>query len=332
MTRSVIYYPFIKVPQTEWFTRILIYWDRVDSIVPDEYHHEYMMGEYMSELVDEKLVQPISPRNEIRNIPNFNDVFLNHVRDDNYPVKKNTIKEARKIDIHLEKLDEVGDGLVELGLAIKRKQWYLIESYTGNLFMSYLAYSLGNLPQFNSKPMTDNIADLNMHSSVDFLNGKMRRGIEKDRATIFRKILPAPTQVLFPLELIEFKEANKKELMNFRKKVEEILIEAANIEKPFLREEKIDTFIEETKDEIDYIKNTMESFGWKNITLKDFLAYSSAVFGVGGAIKTGNVLPLVAAAFGFGHSVLDFIEKSKRKDELHGNYASYAVLAQNEFG
>lgn len=331
MTRNAIYYPYIKVPQTEWFTRILIYWDRVDSIVPQEYHYEYMMGDYMSELVDEKLVQPISPKDEIVKIPNFVDTFLNHVKDTNYKIKKQ-IKDVEKIPIHFEKLDDVGEGLVKLNLAIRDGSWYQVEKQTGNLYMAYLANCLGCLTKYNSKPMTDNIEDLNVFASDDFLEKRYRPDIEKDRATIIRKILPAPTQVLFPSELIEFKEAHKRELMNFRNSVERILIEAANIPDSNLRMIMVNNFIDETKDEIEYIKELMLSFGWKNITLKDFLGYSATAIGLGGAIKTGNVIPLVASVFGLGYNALDFVEKSKNKEGLLGNYASYAFLAQEEFG
>lgn len=34
MARKVLYFPYISVPESAWFTRVLLYWDEVGSIVP----------------------------------------------------------------------------------------------------------------------------------------------------------------------------------------------------------------------------------------------------------------------------------------------------------
>ena len=37
MKKSVLYYPFIRVPKSDWLTRMLLYWDDVRTIVPYEF-------------------------------------------------------------------------------------------------------------------------------------------------------------------------------------------------------------------------------------------------------------------------------------------------------
>jgi hypothetical protein len=37
MADSVLYFPSTRVPETGWFTRVLLYWDSVGTIVPAEY-------------------------------------------------------------------------------------------------------------------------------------------------------------------------------------------------------------------------------------------------------------------------------------------------------
>jgi hypothetical protein len=32
---TALYYPYIRVPETSWFTQILLYWDRAATIVPE---------------------------------------------------------------------------------------------------------------------------------------------------------------------------------------------------------------------------------------------------------------------------------------------------------
>ncbi len=36
-TNNVLYFPYISVPSSVWFTRMLLYWDKVGSIVPRDY-------------------------------------------------------------------------------------------------------------------------------------------------------------------------------------------------------------------------------------------------------------------------------------------------------
>lgn len=37
MSSNALYYPYIQVPESPWFTRVLLYWDRVGAIVPNDY-------------------------------------------------------------------------------------------------------------------------------------------------------------------------------------------------------------------------------------------------------------------------------------------------------
>ena len=334
MNRNVIYYPYIQVPENEWFTRILIYWDQIGSIVPEQFYNRRLMGEYMYELVNNELVKPIIPNEFVDKIPNFTETFVDYVSSDSYPVSKNVLKKkkVRTFSVHSSKLDTIGDELVNLGLAIRKEPWYHIEYYTGNLFMAYLADSLGRLPQINSKPITDNIINFNAFASKEFLQGRIRPEIEEMRVTILENVLPAPTHVIFPGELIDFKDENKQELINFRNRIESILIDAAAISDPNLRSEKVSQFIIETKDQIGFLKKRMHERGWKEISLKNLFAYGTIITGLGAAYLTGEPLALIPSAVGGGEKIIDFYNKIKSKDPLNGNYAAYAVLAQKEFG
>ena len=37
MEADALYFPYIKVPKSAWFTRILLYWDKVGAIIPSDY-------------------------------------------------------------------------------------------------------------------------------------------------------------------------------------------------------------------------------------------------------------------------------------------------------
>jgi hypothetical protein len=52
MADKVLYFPYIRVPDSEWFTQVLLYWDEVGSIVPYEYvYSPEKLGPHMRELV-----------------------------------------------------------------------------------------------------------------------------------------------------------------------------------------------------------------------------------------------------------------------------------------
>ena len=58
----VLYFPYISVPQTAWFSRVLLYWDEVGSIVPSPLANDLrQVSPYMGELVSAGLVRPIIP-------------------------------------------------------------------------------------------------------------------------------------------------------------------------------------------------------------------------------------------------------------------------------
>ena len=157
---NVIYFPYIRVPQDEWFTRVLLYWDKIGSIVPMDYVDDpSKLGKYMYNLVQEGLVKQIIPHQYVHDIPNFTEAFLQYVDNPNYPVLQGVIERKRvpTIPVHMEKLGPIGDELCQRGLARQQDwRWYNIEDYTANQFMAYLAASLGKIPEIESEPITDN--------------------------------------------------------------------------------------------------------------------------------------------------------------------------------
>ena len=87
MADRVLYFPYIRVPENKWFTRVLLYWDEVGSIVPSEYVDEPEgLGRYMAALVKEGQVTPVTPGAYIHKVPSFEESFLKMI--DNNPVIK----------------------------------------------------------------------------------------------------------------------------------------------------------------------------------------------------------------------------------------------------
>ncbi|GAH86528.1 unnamed protein product, partial [marine sediment metagenome] len=159
MANKVIYFPYIRVPQNEWFTRVLLYWDKVGSIVPHDYiYNPDHLGKYMQELIKAELVKQIIPMNYIHSIPRFKEAFIELID------RNQIINHAHKITkesnetflIHIEKLDNIAGELCDRGLAEPvNYPWYNVEKVTANLFMAYLAAVLGELSEIDMAPITD---------------------------------------------------------------------------------------------------------------------------------------------------------------------------------
>lgn len=334
MKRNVIYFPYIRVPQNEWFTRVLLYWDQVGSIVPIDFDNDpSKLGEYMYGLIQEDLVKPIIPGLHVDEIPNFTEAFLEYVDSPNYPVPRGVINRKRvsTFSVHMEKLGPIGSKLVERGLAREKHDWawYDVEAYTANQFMAYLAATLGKLPEIESKPITNSIQNLDSFAPQYHQGGKLRPEIDEMRTVILKDIFPAPSGGINPKNLADFKDDHKRELTRFRNKVESFLLTAAAIENPSLRSETIEQFINETRDDVDDLSERMKSRGWRRIT-SGVLGYSIVAVGTASAIATGGLLGVVAAALGASKMVYDSIQDGRSTDALVGEYAAYAVLAQKE--
>jgi hypothetical protein len=335
MKENVIYFPYIRVPQDEWFTRILLYWDQIGSIVPMDYVDDpSKLGKYMHNLVQEGLVNQIIPGQYVYEIPNFTEAFLEYVDNPNYPVLQGVIARKRvpTIPVHMEKLGSIGNELCQRGLARQRdSRWYDIEAYTANQFMAYLAASLGKLPEIESEPITDNTQNLASFAPQYHQGGKLRAGVDEMRTLVLKDILPAPSGGINPRKLAKFKDDYKNELIHFRNRVESFLISAAAIKDSSLRSESIKRFVIETRDDVNELSELMKSKGWKNITLGWFLAIPTSAFGLTSAITTGELFGVVAAAFGIGSAFYATIREAMSADDvLEGKYAAYAVLAQKK--
>jgi hypothetical protein len=320
MTNNVLYYPYIHVPKSKWFLRVLLYWDNVGSIVPYEYlHRPELLGSYMRELVGEELVTQIIPGEYLHKIPNFSKVFIKSALKYKHKLEKNNISISRLPTrrIHIEKLNSIGDELCEMKLARPSEYpWYDVELKMADMFMAYLAGVLGHLPEINSTPITDSVQELNLYHSL-----------ETDRNIILDNILPAPEQSISPHELAQFKSKNNKHLTSFRNMIELFVIQLSLISDSNMREEAMNRFIDEAKHDISNIVDLMKENGWERVTLGRFLSYAAAGASFADALTSGGLISNIAAVFGIGSAIHTTYREAKISTILNDSYVAYAALA-----
>ena len=236
MSDRVIYYPYINVPRSEWFSRAVLYWDEIGCILPSGYEPRghptrgrpaVQRYAFTSELAQCGLVKFVDPDLALFEIPDFVDDFVS-LLDRSYVISPDDALDPRhsiSINVHEGKLGpEVFDALASRGLvdAARRQPggWIPVERTTAELYVAYLAARLGALPQLQMTPITDERESLK--AFLDMPGVLPADGAEpavEVREVLLEALLPAPTHAE-PRELAAFKQGHEQQLRRLRRRVE----------------------------------------------------------------------------------------------------------------
>jgi hypothetical protein len=212
---SALYFPYIRVPQNEWFARALLYWDSVGAIVPMNYWRDpEQLGPYMVALIREGLVEPIAPVAFVGQAANFSSKFIEYLdRNHSHRLRRDHVKD-RWPRIHIEKLGDVADELERIGLARRATGfWYQVEPNTAQEFMAYLAGVVSTCSNGQFVPVTDHPDYLKQ-----FQDG--RQEADGARSILLEGILIGPSADISAYELRRFKDQHGAQLRAFRRRVE----------------------------------------------------------------------------------------------------------------
>jgi hypothetical protein len=334
MKACVLYYPYVKVPQSAWFTRVLLYWDEVGAIVPsDHIQNPDRLGKYMVGLLQEQLVTQVIPGMYLSTVRNFGESFINYV--DQKARKPKIGGERRWTRVHMEKLQQVGEQLCVRGLARKDgadqySPWYEVERETAHKFMAYLAAVLGQLPEPDKfYPITDHEVRLKPFLQKSRQDARIRDN--PLRKLILDRILPAPCGAIEPARLADFKASHKSELQRFRRELEDSISELSVIKDEKDRRMRLNIILGGMKETVRELKVRMEQQrNWPHVDFGVLCAVIGTGISAWKAIidqdwqfgMSGAALSLAAAVYNaFRDSNLDFQDKP----------LAYAALAERTF-
>ncbi|MBI1939858.1 MAG: hypothetical protein HYS25_17255 [Ignavibacteriales bacterium] len=319
MSNKILYFPYINVPDTAWFSRMLLYWDEVGSIIPYDFIDDPdKLSGHTRELIKEGLIQQVIPGQFLWKIPNFRESFTNYLTQLHSSIlekRKRSFIDRSMFKIHIEKMDGIEIDLVQLKLAERIDySWYYVEKDTAIEFMSYLAATLGKLSELDFAPTTDDVSYLNkfISSSVSI---PTERKLEELRLEVLNEILPAPNHSLTAFEIKHFKDTYYGDLKMFRNSIERELITIADISDPELKKRRINLFKEESADQIELIIEAMRKSGFRHIGLSKVGSIVSAI-------------PGVSSLFGLANAVIDAFRKEDFA-RINPNFL-YAAFAQKE--
>ena len=342
MADSVLYFPYISVPQTAWFARVLLYWDQVGSIVPEPHARDLSrVSPFMRDLVHARLVEPIVPGEFDIELGGAMAPFFSFVDSDpeisarakagfgSTTASRGATESGTVMHIHHDKFGfRVEEGLRQRGLARTAGgggEWLEVESRTAAAFMAFLAAALGRFEQVAMDPITDSLASLSPFAPAPVadplaLAAELRMGV-------LEAVLPGPTDEITVHDLVAFKERHGDLLGRFRRHIETQLLDLAVIPNKQLREARLALVRDELADQLDEVQSRMRP-RWPRLVFGTLCSLVGAAIPFGAAVATG-ALPVAGAALpGLVGAVYSAQEAIRSPTETRRHPLAYAALAR----
>ncbi len=323
MRNNALYFPYIEVPDEVWTTRVLLYWDKLSSIVPMDYIDEpSLLSDNMKSLVHEGLVEQIIPSHYLHRLDGFEANFIRYIEHRLSRMRKSSGK-WKKVRIHIEKLGNLPNFLVENGLAEKdRGPWYNVEYWVANAFMAYLATSLGGIDEINAAPITNDV-------NVSRLFGEFRKSKSIEREVLLGKLLPIPKGKPSLSSLIAFKEKHGHLLPPFRERIELLSSELGSIQDIQQRRARAEVIVNELEGSVREIESAMK-VSWKHTTFGTFMP----LLGAGGSFYATDPSLQIVAASAAGITFIDTVCKTindyrVREQSISNNPLAYLAYARH---
>jgi hypothetical protein len=333
MERRALYFPHIAPPEDAWFTRVLLYWDEVGTIVPTSVHGDpRYVTPAMKALLDAKLLRSVPP-DPTMPLDEFARGFL-ALLERNPPARR-PLTPATVAHVHVEKLgEELVRRLQELGYARAghregRGMWFDVEKQVATDFMAYLALAL-TAHDATTDPVTNREESLAALLGTDVGGaGAGARRVGAITEAVLREVLPAPSETIPPHELVDFKHRYGDQLRNFRREVEGRALEIARIDDPGLRARQAVRDTEDLVEQRDELAARMTERRWPKIVFGTILGLVAAAAPVAVSGVAGDVAGLAAGTPGLANEAYRAWSERTRSTWTDAPLA-YAALAGRE--
>lgn len=332
MADRVVYFPHIRVPDNDWFTRALLYWDEVGTIVPHgpPYEVRQILGEHTLGLMDAGLVVPVRA-GDAQMVPRFDEAFVELIEADPQIPRSRTRAAPRKtFQLHMTKPGaQMTEYLEQRGLLERRagSPWLDVEEHTADLLMTYLACTIGASPM-QMTPITDRAESLAVLTGNSVSAGGSGVTVSRLEMTVLEGLLPAPAGGVPPDELARFKEKHGDMLRRFRREVESFATDATVLA-PDLRQRRAELFRDEMQERVSEIGAHLKR-RWPRIVFGTLCGVLAAATPVGTALAGGATVAAVTGVPGLAAAV--YAAFGGEKNDWRGNSVAYATLAQAQFG
>jgi hypothetical protein len=335
---SVLYFPYINVPNEAWFTRTLLYWDSVGCIRPADYEprtrfrdprRDERRWEHTMELMDAGLVRPVAPDNALH-MPGYFESLLHHLDALDPPVGGLDVRDTTPVSVHRGKLGPwMIRELVARGLAIEARgsQWVPVERQAAEIVVGHLAAWLSATEDMT--PITDLDESLRTFTGDVDAHDPLTPSTELREAAL-EAILPAPDLPLSAFEIARLKERHGDRLVSFRREVEKRLKHVAVSTADEERAKRLRLLREELAEEVEEISARIgESKSGLRVSSQTLATISSTALPVAAAAAGKDWL---AAATSLPALLLACQTVRTRSDpDAYDHPLAYAAIAQRQF-
>lgn len=325
MFTKALYYPYILIPDNLWLRRAILYWDKINPIVPQEV--EIPQNHISHELEKYGILDLIRPE----------DCFAHHwiewqkVREDFIELIRNLKnsgiippKERHNYQyrIHWHKFDyELMDELAPFHLYQRSGDWLYFERNAGKLYMNFLATNLANF--LHLEPLTDS----RLHQS-DFLRAQLvgLHGHETFISLMLEQLLPAPKEEVSVKKIIKFKEKHKGELLAFRRLIRGVInsLESVTDERQFWG--KLNSVKDDIKEQSLILHGRLKENGIETVFNVLETSFKLSVPQIGAVIgATAISVPLGAIVFGVNAAI------KIGKEIFEGHMRRNSILETNPY-
>ena len=340
-TRKALYFPYIMTPDDAWFTRVLLYWDSVGTIMPGGLENDpRYVTRRMVELRSEGMLEDVSPAFAVDAIPAFGEAFLQHIDHDLeiQDRRRRPVEDLSHTQVHVFKLGKLAEELIERDLAkrvARQDSWELwldVEQRTADLFMAYLAAVLGALEDNPMDPVTDRVEAMGALTGMDSATGTTLKRARELRLGVLDVLLPGPPPTVSAAELREFKGDHGDQLAAFRDAVDEELMKAASFSDEDARKEQAGIAARRLVRERDELVKLMEGRRWSGIIFGSVAGLAVAGSAVAAPFVVGGGAGAAAfAAPGLIPAIYGAIKDIRRRPDFGARPIAYAALAKKRF-
>jgi hypothetical protein len=328
---KVLYFPHIRVPDNEWFTRALLYWDEVGTIVPPGPPHEVreILGEHTIALMNAGLVSEVKASSALM-VPRFDEAFIELVETDP-AIPRSSVTEApwKPFQVYATKPgNQIAHYLESRGLLRRTgTSWLEVEERTADLLMTYLACTLAASQPVLMTPVTDRAESLAVLASDPAAPHAPATSVSQLEMTVLEGLLPAPAGGVSPKELAAFKDKHGELLRGFRREIETFALESTKLD-PALRQRRAELFRDELADQLDEIRGRMKP-QWPRIVFGTLCGVVAAAVPFATAVAGGAAVAAAGATPGLASAV--YAAFGGDKADWQGSPVAYAALAQSRF-
>jgi hypothetical protein len=364
---KALYYPWIDIKNEGWLKNAMLYWEKVQTIVPESIRHPYTTRT-AEEFYDEGLLVPFHVRSSMREIEELTDYVLKYLES---PEGAEVLMSKEILEyhyIHPDKLPEEIQDLVEihpdkLPYKIKdrmrhalfnsqRRDWISVDVRFADFYMTLLATHLSE--RIGAGLLTDTAANNKLATAVR-LDAKLsiprsrRYRYEYDEYRrhwdmplslaqgaladlIFERIQVAPDTPV--KKILEFRTNHANELGRFRTKIAE-LTRTISSDQPLdaLRQQVEDIYINEVKPAINSLKQglTDSRIRWVTENFLKVAFFSTSSTSIPLALLGLSVPNALLVGAGVSLTASAILYNRDRAEKLRQNPFSYVLAAERTF-